>query len=67
MAQAPDKPEGAPRKTTTYKEFEGMNSQDARYGCEKSELFFMENVMRVGDGKLKSVPGPSAILATFPL
>lgn len=67
MAEAPDKPEQAPRKTTTYKQFEGMNSQDERYGCEHTEFFFLENIMRVGDGKLRSVPGPSAIRATFPL
>ena len=57
---------GPPRKTTTYKEFAGMNSQDGRYGVEKDEFFFLENVMRVADGKLRSVPGPSAIVATFP-
>lgn len=62
MAEA----KGPPRKTTTYKEFAGMNSQDGRYGVEKDEFFFLENIMRVADGKLRSVPGPSAIVATFP-
>lgn len=64
MAQK-EKEEFAPRKTTTYKEFEGMNSQDERYGCEKTEFFWLENIMRVGDGKLVSVPGPSASLFLF--
>ena len=54
--------QGAPRKSTTYKDFQGMNSQDERYGCEDSEFFWLENVMRVGDGKLRSIPGPSAVL-----
>ena len=53
--------EGPPRKTTTYKQFEGMNSQDNRYGCEDGDFFWLENIMRVGDGKLKSIPGPAAV------
>jgi hypothetical protein len=65
MAQPSEKSEGAPRKTTTHKEFEGMNSQDERYGCEKTEFFWLENVMRTADGLLRSVPGPTAVLATF--
>ena len=64
MAQAPD-PQ-APRKTTTYKQFSGMNSQDGRYGVEQDELFYMENIMRVADGKLHSVGGPKAVDAQFP-
>ena len=64
MAQADDT--GAPRKTKTYKTFSGMNSQDGRYGCEDEDFFFLENIMRVADGKLHSVAGPSAALATFP-
>lgn len=68
MAQAPkDQQEQAPRKTTTYKQFDGMNSQDERYGAEKTEFFFLENIMRVGDGKLRSVSGPTAALASFPV
>lgn len=58
--------EGPPRKTTTYKQFSGMNSQDQRYGVELDEFFLLENIMRVADGKLHSVFGPSAIKATFP-
>lgn len=60
--------QGPPRKTTTYKQFDGMNSQDERYGAEKNELFWMENMMRVGDGKIRSIPGPSAAaLQIFPV
>lgn len=60
--------QGAPRKTTTYKQFDGMNSQDERYGAEKNEMFWMENMMRVGDGKIRSVPGPALTPAqTFPV
>ena len=55
----------APKKTTTYKEFDGMNSQDARYGVEPNEFFYLENIMRISEGKLHSVPGPSAVLASF--
>ena len=58
---------GESRKTTTYKEFNGMNSQDARYGVEGNEFFFLENIMRVADGRLHSVSGPSTILAVFPV
>ena len=65
MAQAEGK-SGAPRKTTTYKKFDGMDSQDGRYGVEENEFFFLENIMRVADGKLHSVPGPTAAVATFP-
>lgn len=43
-----------------------MNSQDGRYGCEDEDFFFLENIMRVADGKLHSVPGPTAALVTFP-
>lgn len=64
MAQANDT--SAPRKTKTYKSFSGMNSQDGRYGCEDDDFFFLENIMRVADGKLHSVAGPSAAVATFP-
>ena len=62
MAEA----QGPPRKTTTYNEFDGMNSQDGRYGVEKNEFFYLENIMRIADGKLRSVPGPTAIVASFP-
>lgn len=65
MAQANDT--SAPRKTKTYKSFSGMNSQDGRYGCEDDDFFFLENIMRVADGKLHSVPGPTAALVTFPI
>lgn len=65
MAQAPEDPE-SPRKTSTYKEFTGMNSQDGRYGVDDNEFFFMENIMRIADGRLKSVPGPSATRKEFP-
>lgn len=65
MAQADDT--SAPRKTKTYKSFSGMNSQDGRYGCEDDDFFFLENIMRVADGKLHSVPGPTAALVTFPV
>lgn len=58
----------AKRKTTTYKQFDGMNSQDERYGCERTELFLLENIMRVGDGKLASVPGPTGTpVEVFPV
>ena len=58
---------GAPRKTKTYKCFSGMNAQDGRYGCEDVVFCFLENIMRVADGKLHSVPGPTAALVTFPI
>lgn len=57
---------GPPRKTTPYKDFSGMNSQDGRYGVENNELFFLENIMRVADGKLRSVPGPTTPQGIFP-
>jgi hypothetical protein len=58
--------EGAPRKTTTYKQFDGMNSQDGRYGVEPNEFFYLENIMRVADGKLHSVSGPSSAQGVYP-
>lgn len=59
MAQAPDKEEGAaPRKTTTYNKFEGMESQNERYNVKQNEMFWIENIMRTGPRKLSSVPGP---------
>jgi hypothetical protein len=59
--------EEAPRKTTTLKEFSGMNTQDLRFGVEDNEFAWLENIMRVGDGKLHSVPGPTAELARYPI
>ena len=59
--------QSAPRKTRTMNRFSGMNTQDERYGCQDDEFFWMENLMRVGDGKLHTVPGPSAVLVTFPI
>lgn len=63
MAEAED----SPRKTTTYKRFANMNSQNDRYGVGQDEFFWLENVMVVGSAKMQSVPGPSAVLATLPL
>ncbi len=61
MAEA----EQSPKKTTTYREFGGMNTQDSRYGVEPNELAYLENIMSIAEGKLHSVPGPSVVLATF--
>lgn len=61
MAEA----EQSPKKTTTYREFGGMNTQDSRYGVEPNELAYLENIMSIAEGKLHSIPGPSTILATF--
>lgn len=55
MAQADD---SAPRKTTTYKRFEGMASQNERYNTKPDEMFWLENIMRVSPKRLHSVPGP---------
>lgn len=57
MAQS----EGPPRKTETYNTFEGMNTQNERYGIEKEWFAWLENIMWVGPHKLHSVPGPRAI------
>ena len=54
MAEAP----GASRKTTTYKDFEGMASENERYNVKPNEMFFLENIMRIAPHKLHSVPGP---------
>jgi len=64
MAEAGDK--GPERKTTTYKQFSTMNSQDGRFGVEQDEFFYLENIMRVGDSKLRSLSGPTATKAVFP-
>lgn len=67
MAQAPGgEGEGAPRKTNNYNKFEGMNSQDGRYGVADNEMFLLENIMRVSPRKLHSVPGPGPIIGQFP-
>lgn len=50
--------EQAPRKTTTYNKFEGMESQNERYNVKQNEMFWIENIMRTGPRKLSSVPGP---------
>ena len=59
--------EEAPRKTTTYNRFEGMNSQDDRYGCRDEEFFWLENIMWVGEDKLHSVMGPGPVIVTLPI
>ena len=61
MAEAPS----APRKTTTYHEFGGMNTQDSRYGVEPNEVAYLENIMSIAEGKLHSVPGPGPVVQTF--
>jgi hypothetical protein len=61
MAEA----EGSPKKTTTYKDFGGMNTQDSRYGVEPNEMAYLENIMSIAEGKLHSVPGPGPIVDTF--
>src|SRR5512146_2765842 len=63
MAQADD---SAPRKTTTYKRFEGMASQNERYNTKPDEMFWLENIMRVSPKRLHSVPGP-IIRTTVPI
>ena len=50
--------ESAPRKTTTYRDFEGMASQNERYNVKPNEMFFLENIMRIAPHKLHSVRGP---------
>ena len=59
--------EGAPRKSKTYRDFSGMNSQNERYKIGDDEFFWMENIMRVGPRKLHSVPGPTPPLSFFPV
>src|SRR5215471_3804206 len=51
--------EGPPRKTSNYVRFEGMTSQNERYNVKDNEMFWLENIMRVGPRKLKSIPGPT--------
>jgi len=58
--------EGPPRKTTTYKKFSTMASQNERYNVKDDEFFWLENIMRTGPRVLKSVPGPGPFLANFP-
>ena len=55
-----DNDASAPRKTSTYKQFTALNTQDERFGNEDTELFWLENLMIVGDGKLRSIAGPSS-------
>jgi hypothetical protein len=54
------------RKTENYRHFDGMVSQNERYGCERDQIFWLENIMRIGNGDLHSVPGP-ALVATLPI
>ncbi len=58
--------EGAPRKTSNYKRFSGMASQNERYNVKDDEMFWLENIMRVGPRKLRSVPGPGKPIKIAP-
>ncbi len=56
----------ATKKNLPFKEFGGVNTQAARQVIEDIEFAWLENVMPIGNGNLKSVPAPSTSLQTVP-
>jgi hypothetical protein len=48
------------------RQFGGINTRDARTAIKDNEFSFLENVMPIGDGNLKVVPGVGATEASIP-
>lgn len=50
--------------TLTFRDFAAMNTQAARQALKPEEFAWLENLMPLGHGNLKIVPGPSAPLTS---
>ena len=55
----------SPRKVKVLRDFKGMNTQATRYAIGDDEFSWLEGAFPIGSGNLRTVPGPSAILATL--
>jgi hypothetical protein len=54
-----------PPENYVFREFDGLNTQAARQAIKPTQFFWLEGVMPVGFGNLKTVPQKSAALATL--
>ena len=53
-------------KTFSPFPFGGMDQQASRVAIKENEFYYLENYIRIGDGKLRTVWGPGAALYTAP-
>lgn len=66
MAQAPERPSGAPRQNKTVKAFKGMNTRARRSRLPEGAFAWLENIQPIGKGNLRSIAGRSAAVVTIP-
>ena len=56
----------AEKKNHSFRDFKGVNTQADRKMIANDEFAWLENVMPIGHGNAKTIPGPSAALSTLP-
>lgn len=66
MATAPRTNDLPPKKNNSLRNFQGVNTQAARQVIGDDQFAWIENVMPVGFGNMPAVPGPSAVLVSWP-
>ena len=54
----------AKKEDLSFRDFEGINTQSSRTTIKDNEFAWLENIMPVGSGNAKVVPGPSVALCT---
>lgn len=55
----------ATKKNLSFRDFKGVNTQPVRQMIDDNEFAWLENVMPIGYGNVRTVPAPSAALATL--
>ena len=53
------------KNTHSLRDFKGVNTQAARQSIGDDEFSWLENVVPIGFGNLRALPGPSTALATW--
>lgn len=53
------------KRNHSLRDFRGVNTQADRRAIDDDEFAWLENVMPIGHGNARTVPGPSAALATL--
>ena len=62
---APPKDKENPKRNLSLRDFQGVNTQAARQVIGDDQFAWLENVMPVGFGNLKALPGPSKSLSSW--
>ena len=57
----------ADKKNLSLRNFKGVNTQADRKTIDSDEFSWLENVMPIGSGNMRTVPAPSAAIAALPI